>query len=260
MNRLDMERFITQFFNAYQCDVEAEPGVIKVQLTEEMDKALMNRPFYWHYMKSIGQQGVPMSLTLVTDPNKREIGGEWLNVGSPRLQQIFNYVTTNEKYVLLFQEVLTTKHTALYPWLLTNIKVSYKGKQKKEELISLGIQLINGKVVVNMMDELSKLNLKQQISDLCYTMSPLITIPSGYKRIERIILNYIENQPKEWVEEAKKTLEEEIALLEEFYQDDLQNELYIKEMEELKQRYTPEISIEVVNGGLIYLLDDLTSA
>lgn len=259
MNKLDLEKFIDEFFTAYQCEVTKEPGILKVQLTEEMDRALMNRPFYWHYMKSTGQKGVPMELTLITDVDKQGVKGEWLDIGSPRVQQIFNYITDNEKYVMLFQEIQTTKHIPLYPWLLTNIKVSYKGKLKKEELISLGIQLISGKIVVNMMDELHKLSLKQQISDLCYTMSPIITIPSGYKRIEKVILNYIENQPKDWADEARKTLAEEIALLNQFYQEDQDDDLYLKEVEELQERYTPEINLEVVSGGLVYLHDTFAS-
>lgn len=257
MTIANLESFIVEFFNAYGCNVQnQESGVIQVELTEELDKALMNRPFYWHYMKSLNQQGVPMSLTLITDPDKRDMKGEWIDIGSPRLQQIFNHVTSQEKYVLLFQEVEAEINTPLYPWLLANFKISYSGRQKKEELISLGIHLLNGKMIVNMMDELEKLTLKQQISDLCYTITPIITLSSGYKRLEKIILNYIDNQPKEWANEAMETLNEEIALLQHFYQDDLDDKILKKEIEELNNRYTPEINIEVISGGIVYLLDN----
>src|SRR5699024_2442186 len=128
---------------------------------------LMNRHFYWHYMKSIGAQGEPMSLTLITNPSKKDMDGEWIHFGSPRLQQIWNYVTHKEKYAVLFEEINADKNTALYPWLLVNIKISYKGMQKKEELISIGIQLLNGKMIVNMMDELQHISLKQQVSAFC---------------------------------------------------------------------------------------------
>lgn len=243
------------FFSAYQCKfLKKENGVIQVELTEELDRVLMNRPFYWHYIQSLGQKGEPMTLTLITNPEKREQKGEWIDIGSPRLQQIFNHVTQQEKYTLLFQEVNADKNTPLYPWLLVNFKVSYRGRQKKEEIISLGIQLVTGKVVVNMMDELNKLNLKQQISNFCYTITPIITLASGYKRIEKIIQHYVENQPKEWVDEAIKTRDEEIALLKQFYKDDLENEIVKKELEEIHNRYTPEITIDVTSGGLIYLL------
>lgn len=256
---LNVKDFIESFFSAYQCKIkEKEAGVLEVELTEELDKALMNRPFYWHYVKSLGEEGVPMNLTFITAPEKRNLQGEWIDIGTPRFQQMVQHITQQEKYVLLFQEVHTNQNTPLYPWLLANIKISYRGKQKREELISLGIQLISGKVVVNMMDELDKLSLKQQISNLCYTLSPLITLNSGYKRLEKIILEYIEREPKDWAVEAMETLNKEIALLKEFYRDDLENDLFKKEVEELNKRYSPEIKIEVSNGGFLYLLDDFS--
>lgn len=255
MNIPHLEEFVIHFFTAYRCNVlKHDEGQIHIQLTEEMDKALMNRPFYWQYMQNIGERGQPHILRLITDPEKREQKGEWIHFGSPRLQQIQKFLTQNEKYMLLFEEVKTTKNTPLYPWLLANMKISYKGKQKKEELISLGIQLINGKIVVNMMEELNKRTLlKQQIPDYCYTISPIITIKSGYLRMESLILNYIEKLPMQWAEEARAALEDEIKLLKHFYSGHQKDDLLQKEMKELKNRYEPEISIEVINGGLIYL-------
>src|SRR5699024_9576726 len=145
------------------------------------------------------------------------------------------------------------KNTALYPWLLVNIKISYKGMQKKEELISIGIQLLNGKMLVNMMDELQHIPLKQQVSAFCYTLSPLISIKNGYLRVEKVILNYIEKQSHEWAYEAEFKLKEGIELLQHFYTDQSNEELLEKEIAELKTRYKPEVTIDVINGGLIYL-------
>ncbi len=257
MKGLDLEKFIIDFFHAYQCKVEKQDkGIIKVELTEELDKAIMNRPFYWHYMESTGQIGIPATLTLITDPTKRNGTGEYVDIGSPRIQQMFSLISKREKYTKLFQEIKTDINTPLYPWLLVNMKICYKGKQKKEELISLGVQLINGKVIVNMMDELEPLALKKHISDHCYTLSPIITLTSAYKRIEKIILDYVEKQPKEWARETMEIQREEIALLNQFYEDDPENAIYKKEKEELNQRFTPEISLEVVSGGIVYLREN----
>lgn len=258
MNISDLEKFIIDFFTANHCDIMTkEEGKVTVQLTEELDKVLMNRPFYWHYINSIGEKGKPMTLTLITNPERKSEEGEWIHFGSPRLQQIWNYLIEQEKYTLLFEEIHVEKNTALYPWLLTNIKISYKGRQKKAELISLGIQLINGKIIVNMMEELNKLRLKQQISNYCFTLSPLISLTNGYRRVENIVLNYLENQSHNWAIEAQEKLQEEIAILNHFYQDNENDELLEKEIEEIKTRYEPEIKLEVVNGGLVYLNEAL---
>lgn len=254
VKNINLDDFLTRFFTANHCAIEKERvGMLNVHLTEEMDKALMNRPFYWHYINSIGEEGKPMSLRLITNPALDKEQGESIHFGSPRLLQIWNHLINNEKYVYLFEEIQTDINTPLYPWLLVNIKISYEANQKKEELISIGVQLINGKMLVNMMEDLEKLSLKQNISNYCFKLSPLISIKNGYLRIEKVILDYIQNQEQSWALAAQRKLEDELDILQHFYSDESNQELLEKEKAELHERYSPEIKTEVVNGGLLYL-------
>lgn len=257
MKIIDLHDFLVTFFSSHQCElIQNQNGVLTVQLTEEMDKALMNRPFYWHYIKSTGHQGIPMKLTLITNPDLKEEEGEWIHFGSPRLQQIMNFLKDTSKYLKLFQKVNTHEHTPLYPWLLTNIKVSYQGKQKKDEMFSIGLNLVNGLMKVEMMNLLNKLQFQKSISDYCYPISQLIKLKSGFIRIEKVIDQYIYNQEHTWADEAVKTLEEEIQMLEHFYHTEDDQLQLDKEIEEIKNRYTPTISYEVINGGIIYLAEN----
>jgi len=250
----NLNHFLKAYFIGHDCKILAsQNGILNVQLTESMDRLLMNRPFYWHYIKSIGRQGEPMQLTFVTNPEKKNEKGEWIHFGSPRLQQILNHLKTNEKYTKLFQQVTTNVRTALHPWLVTNIKVSYKGKQKKDELFSIGLNLITGMMKVNMMDYLSQLSLHTTIADYCYTISPMIKIRSGYLRIESVILNYLENQSHDWAQESLKTLEEDMETLKHFYPEDAADETMERELNEMKERYHPTITLEVINGGIFFL-------
>src|SRR5690625_829856 len=106
-----------------------------------------------------------MQLALITNPDKRDVKGEWIHFGSPRLQQIIAHLKKNEQFTKLFQKVNTTKNTALYPWLVTNIKISYEGRQKKDEAFSIGLNLVKGAMKANMMDTLKNGQLNMAISD-----------------------------------------------------------------------------------------------
>ncbi|HLR74908.1 MAG TPA: YqhG family protein [Virgibacillus sp.] len=257
MNITHLNQFLETYFINHKCDVLSnDDGIISVQLTEEMDRALMNRPFYWHYIKSIGQKGDPMKLSLITNPEKRLEQGEWIHFGSPRLQQIMNHLRQNEKYIKLFQTIHTTVNIALFPWLLTNIKISYQGKQKKDELFSIGLNLVNGMMKVEMMELLDEITLSKTISDYCYSISPIIKLQSGYYRIESVIDNYIQDQKHTWADEALQTMKEEIEMVEHFYSDDSNLEEKQKEIDDIKERFKPSITYEVVNGGIIYLTED----
>ncbi|PAV29080.1 hypothetical protein CIL05_13990 [Virgibacillus profundi] len=255
----NLNMFLQDYFKAHHCKTPLnKEGVLSVQLTEEMDRVLMNRPFYWHYIKKIGQQGEPKQLTLITNPDKREINGEWIHFGSPRLQQIINHLKQNEKHTRLFQQMNTSQNTPLYPWLVTNIKISYKGKQKKDELISIGLHLVNGAMKLEMMNLLEPIQLQTTISDYCYTISPIIKLKSGFRRIESVIDNYIENQSHSWAEDSINTLDNEIQMLKHFYVGDTdeEKEQMEKEINEITERFEPRITYEVINGGIFYLTRD----
>lgn len=252
-----LDQFFISYFKAHQCEIlHKESGLLKVQLTKEMDQDLMNRPFYWHYMEKIGQKGEPMQLTIITDPKHADHQtGERVHFGSPRLQQIINHLRMNETYAKLYQHISPSAETPLYPWLVTNIKIIYQGKQTREELFSIGLNLINGMMQTNMMEALSALSFQRTIPDLCFPLSPLIRLKSGYRRIENVLKQYIHDQDHTWVKETLHIREHELSLLHHFYElgDEEHDALYKKEETDIKNRYHPKINVHVINGGLFYL-------
>src|SRR5699024_338995 len=203
----NLHDFLQSYFAAHHCELlHNENGFLTVQLTEKMDRALMNRPFYWHYIKKMGHPGEPKQLTLITVPEKKDGKHEWIHYGSPRMHQIINHLHEHEKYTKLFEQINTNEKTALYPWLITNIKISYRGKQKKDEMISIGLHLVNGVMKLEMMDELQRKNLQNTIPDYCYTISPMIKLQSGFKRIEKVLESYVQDQDHHWAEASRKKM------------------------------------------------------
>src|SRR5690625_910542 len=133
-------KFLKTFFLTNGCIVNSlSKDTISIKLTKELDLFMMNRPFYWHYMDKMGKQGETMSLTLTTNPHTKQPGTEFIHFGSPRYQQIINHLQINETLIKLYESVYTDKSTPLFPWFLTNIKITYKGNQIREELFSIGL-------------------------------------------------------------------------------------------------------------------------
>ncbi|MRH43143.1 hypothetical protein GH741_10675 [Aquibacillus halophilus] len=255
----NLHDFLTDYFTANQCDIiENYNGKLSIQLTDKMDELLMNRPFYWQYVKTLGYPGEPMKVSFITNPNRRDEEGEWVHFGSPRLHQIFNTLISQGKFTKIFERVTTELRTPLVPWLVLNIRISYTGKHKKDEIKSMGLQLINGAMITQIMDELEVLSLQSSIPDFCYTITPLIRLKSGYQRIIQYIENYLQDIDHTWAQESWHHLEEEQKLLEHFYEnvnDDHPDLISRKDQEliDLKNRFKPQINIEVVNGGIFYL-------
>ncbi|MFP3415962.1 YqhG family protein, partial [Bacillus sp. SIMBA_074] len=83
--------FLITYFKANECEIlDNKPTHLTVQLTIEMDKELMNRPFYWHYLEKTGGIPNPAQMTFITDPEQAppDLKGEMIHFGSPRLHQI----------------------------------------------------------------------------------------------------------------------------------------------------------------------------
>ncbi|WP_409251334.1 YqhG family protein [Bacillus sp. SCS-153A] len=259
MQQTEIHQFLERYFNANECQiVENHPGYMNVQLTIDMDKELMNRPFYWHYLEKTGGVPNPMRLCLITNQEKapENVKGEVLHFGSPRLHQIFRSARKLASYTRLYENktVMPGKQTPLQPWLGLNIKVSYQCDLKKDLLKSIGLNLINGTMKENFHQELMKKNLTPKIPDFSFTLTPIIKPKSGIARIRHQIQGELQSQPTDWAEAARARWQEDLDLLDQFYEgQDEKPESYHVEKQALAEQYEPKILVEIINGGLFYL-------
>lgn len=259
MLQQEIHKFLERYFLANECEItENQNGYMKVQLTVELDKELMNRPFYWHYLEKTGGVPSPMTLTLITDPQNapEEIKGETIHFGSPRLHQIFYSTKKLAGFIRLYENssITNKQQIPLKPWIGLNVKISYTCDRKKDVFQSIGLNLINGQIVEEFHDLLLELDLTPKIPDYSFTLSPLIMPKSGLIRIEKYLKNKIEAEDHSWADEARTRWKKDLQLLEHFYREEEEkNESYEIEKIALKDQYEPKIIISIINGGLFYL-------
>lgn len=259
MLQREIHDYLIKYFQANGGDlIEDTPTYLTVKLTVELDKALMNRPFYWHYLEKTGGVPNPATLTLITDPNNvpKSIKGETMHFGSPRLHQIFQSTNKLASYIRLYENRISSeqRQTPLHPWLSANIKVSYICDRKKDLLFSLGLHLLTGKIVENFHHQMLERTLTPKIPDFSFTLSPLIMPKSGINRLDRYVRTQLQDDDHSWAERAISKWNEDVALLEHFYEDlEEKGESYILEKQALQDQYEPNINISVINGGMFYL-------
>src|SRR5690625_5833110 len=101
----DLHLFLHRFFELHECEVqESNDGLLSVQLTRELDEALMNRPFYWHYMDKLNQQGEPSTLQLDINKKQKDSKREWIHFGSHRWSKFFNLLIIKQKKPFCIKE------------------------------------------------------------------------------------------------------------------------------------------------------------
>jgi len=198
---------------------------------------------------------------LITDHNAapNHLKGESIHFGSPRLHQIFASTKNLAKYIRLYENHQQgTQQTPLLPWLCMNVKISYQCDRKRDQFRSIGLQLIHGALVENFHDRLLQIPLTPKIPDYSFTISPLIKPKSGIVRIEKYLKSLIMEDDHTWAEEAKQRWEQDLRLLDHFYEDiEGENENYETEKQALQEQYEPKIKISFINGGLFYLTEKL---
>ncbi|MBP3040698.1 YqhG family protein [Bacillaceae bacterium Marseille-Q3522] len=258
MQQQEIHQFLERYFSANNCEIgDSDPGHLNVQLTIELDKELMNRPFYWHYLEKTGGIPNPMQLTFITDQKlaPEKITGEVIHFGSPRLHQIFQSAKNLARYIRLYENCPASinQHTALKPWLCLNLQISYQCDRKKDVFHSIGLQLINGQIVEQFHEHLLSFPLTAKIPDYVFTLSPLIKPQSGVNRIEKYIRQKIEQENHAWADEARRRWQKDINLLEQFYEEVEKGESYQTEKKALQAQYEPKITVSLVNCGLFYL-------
>ncbi|MCJ7839321.1 YqhG family protein [Lederbergia sp. NSJ-179] len=260
MQQTEIHQYLEIFFQENDCIIEKnEPGFMTVQLTVDMDKALMNRPFYWTYLEKTGGIPNPMKITFITDPKQapKDLKGEIIHFGAPRLHQLFQTTKQIAGYIRLYESPKRadrTRQVPLHPWLMLNIKISYECDRKKDVLRSLGLNLINGVLIDHFFEKMEKANLHPKIPDYCFTVSPIIKPESGLKRMEAYLEKEILSMDHNWAREAELRWEKDLQLLNHFYEDQEEKpETYEIEKKALQEQYEPIVRIEIINGGIFYL-------
>ncbi|MFJ8262021.1 YqhG family protein [Rummeliibacillus sp. NPDC094406] len=250
--------YLRNFFQQTDCPIiEDEGHYMTVQLTIEMDKRIMNRPFYWKYIESTDVVPCPAQLTLITNQNilNENVKGEIVHFGSYRLNQLFQATKEMGAYVQMFESIDTHEsQTILTPFLCVNYKVSYFCDQTKEMLYSLGINLMTGNINEDFQVILAEVDLVSEMPDNAFPLQYIIKPIRALKRLDDFIENIIQQDDHTWAEKAKKRWQKDQRVLDYFYEEvEEKPESYEIEKKALEDRYGAKIKIEIINGGLFYL-------
>lgn len=253
-----IHNYVQQFFIENHCPILSNHDhYLIVQLTIEMDKKMMNRPFYWQYIETTGDEPIPAQLTLITNQNAltEKIMGETVHAGSPRLTQIFSLIQEMGSFVQMYEKGKGNVETILTPWLIINYKVSYSSHQTKEMIYSLGMNLMTGEVLKDFQESLLTRPLSPTIPEHVFCLPYTIKPANAIDRLDDVLERVIRKDDHAWAEEAKEKWEKEKLVLDYFYEDiDDKPERYQTEQKALAEQYEAKIQIDVMNGGLFYLV------
>ncbi|MFE3576117.1 YqhG family protein [Lysinibacillus sp. NPDC059133] len=250
--------YLRQFFIENDCRIVGEDQhYLTVQLTVDIDKRIMNRPFYWQYVEATNSEANPAQVTFITNQTASagSLYGEVIHFGSPRMSQLFQATRDLGAYVQLFEKVDSAiGQVILTPWLGVNFKVSYCCDQTKEMLYSFGINLLTGIIKEEFQETICTSEFDTVPADNAFHVQFIIKPVRALERLNATIEKIIKQDDHSWATEAKKRWQRDQRVLDYFYEEeDDKPECYDIEKKALEEQYDTKIKIEIINGGLFYL-------
>ncbi|CAM3765627.1 YqhG family protein [Marinicrinis lubricantis] len=311
MQQMEIEQFIMNYLNCTGCSVlEKAPSHVTVKLSPMVDKELTNRPYYWNFVERTGAEPETMTFTFVFDPDKRKewkeeqgqkqqeqpaaakdsilgryfgvapsmpsynraIPEEHLHYGAPRLQQIFQHVKQQGRYVSLY-EMPSRQSPELFhhpmqsasysSWLNVNFKVEFLCDMKRNEIQSLGICLSTGEIVEDFFDFVSSLELSPKLPARMH-LKESISVDRAVQDLKRYLERTIRQYDFRWALEAHERLQDELLRIKAYYdellpslEEDKKAEAeaqYEQRKTEIEWQHRPRIEAAVINCGYFHLL------
>ncbi len=281
MNQTWVRNYLERYLEIHQCQfIERQPGYTTVKLSVEVDKDITNRPYYWTFVERTNADPETLTMTFIFDKEKTpdDLRGEVIKFGSERLKQFFKAANKRGKMVRLYQQLAAqpSRNTmkplqTLQPWLIANFKIEFISDQKKDLIISLGINLSTGEMKENFSPVLKKMMLSPVLPANNIIDSPFLTLREAALQLEEWIMNEIFKEDFHWVSEANNRLQKEIEQIEAYYENnsldtkkenddnrvnDVENSSIVekeKRIEEVKWQYAPRVEVNPINFGLFYL-------
>ncbi|WP_127580044.1 YqhG family protein [Paenibacillus koleovorans] len=313
MNTKQIQKFFIRYLETTDCHIiEKSPAHVTVKLSSEADRSLSNRPFYWSFIDRMGTPPETMTFKFVFDPEKHRaeeerraaaapqasspkkepesileryfgitppltgpgrIAQDEVTFGSRRLEQLFQVVRSNGKFVQLFEEPGTavargafTTSVGYTSWLAVNYKVELLCDMKRDELHSLGIDLTNGQIVTGFHDRVMTKRLTPRFPVGGIIPRQQLTITRARTMLEQYVEKLLRQVDHRWADGAHERLADELERVDGYYGEligtveagkkEAVQAQWDSRRQEMEWQYRPRVQVSVINCGLFHLRDE----
>lgn len=196
---------------------------------------------------------------------------EDVHFGSARLKQIFNAVKQNGSCVYVFEDPGPRQRTTLFSasyetWLAVCWKVEFACDLKRDELHFHAISLSSGTIDTAFESRVMNMSFLPRLPENIHVGPTFLSLSEGHRRLEQYLCDRIVELDTDWATSAKSRLQEELSLVDAYYEDLLQNadeerQAQIKEQLEARKseitwQYEPRIMISAINCGIFHLREE----
>ncbi|RCX21543.1 uncharacterized protein YqhG [Fontibacillus phaseoli] len=193
---------------------------------------------------------------------------EEMHFGSPRLKQIFTAARQGGRAVYLFEDPGPRQRSTLIPaayepWLGLRFKIEFSCDMKREELHFFGVSLLTGQIDEDFGERLTGMTLIPRMPENMHIAPTRLSLDQGRLSVETRISEKLQECDPAWADQAKERLNEELALIDSYYKDLLEDpdeerkqaimEQYESRRGEIRWQYEPRIVVSALGSGIFHL-------
>ncbi|WP_166786860.1 YqhG family protein [Jeotgalibacillus salarius] len=219
-------RLVIEYLKSNGAIVTESANKAAVQLSEQLDRKFMNRPFYWHYRDALNQSGDPLQIMLVDSPDtSNHKGFTQLNYDHPIFQSMLASAQEENRFYTAYEKAENQRD--LFPWIHLQLTTGIIPPGPASIRIDSRISLTTGLILMNSHEKIPDLHL--------FETRPNGSVLHSNRIPYETALNILNTRFEKYCEQLlEENSEQHAAVLQ-------------------KNKPDPSISIHHISAGLIYL-------
>lgn len=122
----------------------------------------------------------------------------------------------------------------------------------KDELVSVGIRLIDGTMRFQMMDEMEHKNFVSAVPNFCFTLPKIISDERAVERVTEELKQRIKQKSSDFVNKSHKLYEREMNMLNKLIIDDDKDDAdHQRAKDQIFERLYPQVDLEWIQFRLL---------
>lgn len=148
---------------------------------------------------------------------------------------------------------LPTPKLQARPFLLVHYTLSYQTDELHEELVSLGLDMVNGVITPDFLHLLTEAEARPGAAGTAVE-TPGYSLEEAFTLLHRHLEQLVATKDRRWVDDARTRYEEELTCLYQYYQEDQRDfTVFRSHALDLYDKFRPRVLVRLVNVGLLYL-------
>ena len=138
------------------------------------------------------------------------------------------------------------------PYLLVNYTLSYQTDELREELVSLGLNMVSGEIIPDFLHFLVDQDALPGAAET--EVETGYQLDEAFNLLHTALEQLVQDRDPAWINDARARYEEELSCLYQYYQEDQRDFADFQSRAlDLYDKFRPRVLVRVVNVGLLYL-------